>query len=223
MNLILRLLRVFIAAFFRSKLTFKDESVVSFRVWFHDLDINSHMTNSRYLAVMDLGRTDLLIRTGLGRIVMKNRWSPVLASTSIRWRKSLLLFQKYTVHTRLASWDEKWFYLDQKVVRNNRVVAHALQKAIFVGKEGAVHTQKVIDLYEDHAGPIDQSELDRDMARKTAEDLEQQGQKNESVSKSLNDDNRNENAPSPDSFSLWQISEESMRQDIQAYEETLKK
>ena len=159
MNLILRLLRVVIHALFRSKLTITDESIVSFRVWFHDLDINRHMTNSRYLAVMDLGRTDLLIRTDLGKIVWKHKWSPVLGSTSIRWRKSLLLFQKFEVHTKLAGWDDKWFYLDQKVLRKNRVVSHALQKAIFVGREGAVNTKHVIDRFEKEFGKIPAVEL----------------------------------------------------------------
>ncbi len=148
MNLILRLIRVMIHAFFRSKLDVHGESVVKFCVLPHDLDINLHMTNSRYLAVMDLGRTDLIIRTGLAKVVIENRWAPVLGSTVIRWRKSLELFQSYEVHTKLAAWDDKWFYLDQKIIRNKRVVAHALQKAIFVGSSGSLSAAEIIQRYE---------------------------------------------------------------------------
>lgn len=152
MNLIFRLIRIILHALFRSKLSVQGESIVKFRVWPHDLDVNNHMTNSRYLAVMDLGRTDLIVRSGLGKIVWKNNWSPVLASTVIRWRKSLVLFQTFEVHTKLAGWDEKWFYLDQKVMRNNRVVAHALQKTVFVGREGSILATDIIQQYETKFG-----------------------------------------------------------------------
>lgn len=40
----------------RLPLDLLDASVVGFRVWPTDLDINLHMTNARYLSVMDAGR-----------------------------------------------------------------------------------------------------------------------------------------------------------------------
>ncbi len=154
MNLLIRLMRIVIHAFFRPKLSLRERSITTFRVRIFDLDINRHMTNSRYLSMMDLGRTDLLIRTGLAKIVWKNKWSPVLGSTNIRWRKSLLLFQKYEIHTEIAGWDDKWFYLEQKAIYKGRIVAHALQKAIFVGKRGAIPALEIVALFQDKYGPM---------------------------------------------------------------------
>ena len=46
-------------------LGFLDESAIRLRVWPNDLDANLHMNNSRYLLAMDLGRWELVMRTGL--------------------------------------------------------------------------------------------------------------------------------------------------------------
>ncbi|WP_375731226.1 thioesterase family protein, partial [Azospirillum sp. B506] len=70
MNLIFRLLAVAVAAIYsawRGRRTgLLEPSTLRFRVWPTDLDLNLHMTNARYFSVMDLGRTDLAIRVGLG-------------------------------------------------------------------------------------------------------------------------------------------------------------
>ena len=42
-------------------------SSLAFRVSPGDIDVNRHMNNGRYLTIMDLGRIDVLIRTGLWR------------------------------------------------------------------------------------------------------------------------------------------------------------
>lgn len=74
MNLWIGLLLLIIRARVRGALNPpQDVSKVWFRVWPHDLDPSIHMNNGRYLALMDLGRLDLLIRSGLWRALLKNR------------------------------------------------------------------------------------------------------------------------------------------------------
>ena len=68
MNLWLRVLHLIITSFFRPKLDpVRDVSRLTFRVWPHDLDTSLHMNNGRYWTLMDLGRTDIMIRSGLWR------------------------------------------------------------------------------------------------------------------------------------------------------------
>lgn len=74
MNLIFRLAKVLITAFFRDRLSLLDESVLEFRVLPTDLDVNLHMNNARYLSVMDLGRLDLLVRAGLFATLVWRHW-----------------------------------------------------------------------------------------------------------------------------------------------------
>ncbi len=145
MNLFARLFRVFFCAFFRSRLDFFDTSIVKFRVWFNDLDINQHMTNSRYLSVMDLGRTDLMIRTGLGAKMHKYGWGAVLGSATVRWRRALGVFHSYELHTRVLCWDEKWVFIEQTIYRRGDVICHALVKGLFVHNKRTVPMQEVFD------------------------------------------------------------------------------
>lgn len=142
---VLRSLRVALAALRGRRLHPLEDSVIRFRVWPNDLDVNLHMNNGRYLTLMDLGRLDLIVRIGVLGTLRRRRWNPVIGSLQIRYRRSLLPFQEYAIRTRLLCWDERWFYLDQRFERGGEVVAVALVKGLFLGPEGRVPTQQVVD------------------------------------------------------------------------------
>jgi acyl-CoA thioesterase FadM len=142
---VLRSLRVGLAAFRRPRLHPLEDSVIRFRVWPDDLDVNLHMNNGRYLTLMDLGRLDLIVRLGVLGTLRRRRWNPVIGSLQVRYRRSLLPFQEFGIRTRLLCWDERWFYLDQRFERAGDVVAAALVKGLFLGPEGRIPTQQVVD------------------------------------------------------------------------------
>jgi acyl-CoA thioesterase FadM len=145
MNLVVRLLLVLVGAFRGPRLGPLDESVVRFRVLPNDLDNNLHMNNGRYLTLMDLGRTDLVVRMGVVRRLLQRKWRPVVGSLTIRYRRSLEPFQRYELRTRLVAWDDDWFFVEQRFVRGGELVARAFVKGIFLGPEGRVPTQAVVD------------------------------------------------------------------------------
>jgi acyl-CoA thioesterase FadM len=162
MNLILRLLYVVLAALRGRRIQPLDESVLTFRVLPSDLDTNLHMNNGRYLTLMDLGRLDLLLRLGVVREVRRRRWNPVVASLAIRYRRSLEPWQKYELRTRLVGWDERWFFMEQSFTRGGELMAHAIVKALFVGPEGRVTPQALVDL----AGyPVERPEIPESIRR----------------------------------------------------------
>lgn len=144
MSLILRFLKVLLAAVFGRRLDLLDGSVLAFRVWPNDLDVNFHMNNGRYLTVMDLGRVDLMLRARLAGAILRRRWMPVVAAINIRYRRSLAPFQRYRLRTRLVSWDEKWLYLEQSFETQNGVAATAMIKAALRGRQGAVPTAEIL-------------------------------------------------------------------------------
>lgn len=150
MNLYFRLLLVIIKSWFRPRLAPLDTSVLRFRVWPGDLDLNMHMNNGRYLTLMDLGRIDLMMRTGMGRLAFKRKWMPVIASAMVRFRRSLLPFQAFELHSRLIAWDEKWFFVEQRVVRNGRTVTIGLVKGLIRRSGGFVPPSEVFDLVVGH-------------------------------------------------------------------------
>ena len=132
MNLIFRLVRVLILGLFGPRIDPLGRSIVAFRVWPNDLDINIHMNNGRYLTIMDLGRLDLILRSGFGRIMLKRRWSAVLGSVTIRYRRPLAPFQRYQIVTRILGWDEKWVFIEQQFVVDGQACAIAYSKAIVI-------------------------------------------------------------------------------------------
>lgn len=137
MNLLFRLLKTLLFwIVFPARRGILDESVVRFRVWPNDLDTNLHMNNGRYMTLMDLGRLDLLLRNGAIRHVLAQKWYPVLASCHIRFRRPLNLFQRFEIRTRIVTWDEKWIYLEQRILRNGDMALHAYLKGVFVARAG---------------------------------------------------------------------------------------
>jgi len=109
------------------------EGVAStFRVLPHDIDVNLHLNNGRYLQLIDLNRAEWLVRTGILRVIRRNRWKPILGSVSIQYRRELKLWERGSIETRLLGWDERWTYLEHRVsTGDGRPVALALAKAGF--------------------------------------------------------------------------------------------
>jgi len=144
MNLIIRLLRIFLHSFFRIPLDFFETSIVFFRVAPTDLDLNLHMTNSRYFSVMDLGRLDLLLRSKGRTLIFKKKWQAVIGASHISFHRALKCFQKFEVHSRIIGWDEKWFYIEQRIFSKGQLMTVAIIKALFISKKGSARTQKVL-------------------------------------------------------------------------------
>ncbi|WP_295559167.1 thioesterase family protein [uncultured Hyphomicrobium sp.] len=134
MNLWLRLLWLFLTAPFRPRLAAPtDVSVLTLRVLPNDLDLSLHMNNGRYLAVMDLGRLDLLLRSGLGSAVWRNSWTPVANAAIIRFRRELRALDRFRLETRVVAWQEQAVLIEQRFVfaggeRDGQVSARALFK-----------------------------------------------------------------------------------------------
>ena len=158
MNLYFRVLWVVIASFFKPKLTdILAPAILPCRVLINDLDPNVHMNNSRYLTVMDLGRFDLILRSGLFDLMIRHKSVPILSAATIRYRLPLGPFEPYDLQTRILCWDDRWFYIEQSflIKRGNKkgaVAAIALVKGSFYSKivKGTVPTAEVLEMLNWH-------------------------------------------------------------------------
>jgi acyl-CoA thioesterase FadM len=141
MNLWLRLIWLFLTSPFRPRLSLPAEtSVLAFRVMPHDLDLSLHMNNGRYLQIMDLGRLDLLIRSGMGGTVVRNGWTPIANAAVARFRRELRLFDAYRLETRIVGWLEQAFLIEQTFVfANGERAGQVAARAIF---KGALYDRK---------------------------------------------------------------------------------
>ena len=139
MNLILRMITLLIASFFKSKLPVeKPRNSLILRVLPNDIDINLHMNNGRYLTICDLTRIDMFIRTGLAKTMINEKWMPVISEHTMKYKKALTLFQKYEVKMEITGWDERSFQMLHTFIVEDRVVAEGTSLGVIVTKSGVI-------------------------------------------------------------------------------------
>jgi acyl-CoA thioesterase FadM len=122
-----------------------DEDTLAMRVWPNDIDINLHLNNARYLNVMDFGRMHLLARTQILNHVIRSRWTPLVGAVWMTYRRSLPLFSRFTLASRLVCWDERWFYIEQTFIGSEGLAAVGWVKGLLRGPGGNLDPQKVIE------------------------------------------------------------------------------
>ena len=154
MNLYLRLLKLLFLLPFVRRRALLDGGRVAFRVWPNDCDLNLHLNNGRYLTFMDLGRVHLLAQIGLLGELWRRHWAPVLSAAEINFIRPLQPFQKFDLVTRLLTWDDKYFYMEQRFVAGGRLCAVALVKGLFLHRHERVLSRAVLAaLHLDLAAP----------------------------------------------------------------------
>lgn len=140
MNLFLRLLLLFITFRFRPRCDVLGPARKRFIVWPPDLDVLWHVNNGVYLSMLDVARVDLMLRSGMARRLTRAGIYPVVAAETIRFRRSLQLFQAFEVDTRVLGWDDKAFLLEHRFLRGDELVAEAVVRARFLKRQGGTVT-----------------------------------------------------------------------------------
>lgn len=163
MNLIWRMIWMFIAARFGARVDIMGEGALTFRCLPTDLDFNMHMTNSRYASFGDLSRINFMIRNGAWGRLRAEGMLPVLGSGTYRYRRAIAPFQKVTVTTSVLTWDDKYVYLLHKFLTKGEVAALGVMKAAFITKAGRVPIEKVVELMG-YTGPKPDSPIAKGVA-----------------------------------------------------------
>ncbi|QDK36487.1 thioesterase family protein [Bdellovibrio sp. NC01] len=146
MNMFFRLLWTYFISKYRSKLHLLDTCPTPFRVLPTDLDVLMHMNNGVYFSLQDLARTDYMIRIGGLHLFTERGWYPVVVAERLRFRKSLQLFKKFEIHTKLAYWDDKYIYIEHTFVSGGEAVAWGMIRARFLSRKGGlVAPQELMD------------------------------------------------------------------------------
>ena len=136
MNLYVRLLLLVLRSRRRPRLSLWDTARTPFRVAPTDLDLLRHMTNGKYLTIMDLGRIDLMLRSGFWKKIKERGWYPVVAGQTITYRKSLRPGQRFDLYTRVVGFDDRWVYMQQRFCVGETVYAQAYVRARFLKRSG---------------------------------------------------------------------------------------
>lgn len=136
MNLLLRLLLLLLSLPFRQRCEPLGPTRKRFIVWPPDLDVLMHVNNGVYLTMLDVARVDLLLRSGVGRRLWRTGFYPVVAAETIRFRRSLKLFQVFEVETAIIGWDEKAFIIQHRFLRGEELIAEAVVRSRFLKRGG---------------------------------------------------------------------------------------
>lgn len=135
---------------FDRPISIDQSSIVKLRVLPTDLDLNFHMNNGRYLTLMDIGRTDLVVRVGLSKIILKEKLSAVAAGININFFKPLNPFDSYELHTSVITWDESWFYLRQNFIKDKKIMASAVAKTCFLKNGKRMDPAILVEMLGEH-------------------------------------------------------------------------
>jgi acyl-CoA thioesterase FadM len=147
MNLFLRLLLLILTAPFRPPCDILGPARKRFVVWPPDLDVLLHVNNGVYLSMLDVARVDLMLRSGMAKQLRRAGIYPVVAAETIRFRRSLQLFQTFEVETTVLGWDEKAFIIQHHFLRRGQLVADAVVRARFLRRKGGtVSSQELLQL-----------------------------------------------------------------------------
>jgi acyl-CoA thioesterase FadM len=146
MLLLVRFLYVVLRSRFRSRLSALDESVVRFTVLPHDCDLNFHLNGGRFVSFMDVARLELIGRTRLMGKLLRRGWRPVMGGCVVRYRRSILPFQRFDIRTRVIGWDEKWIYVEHIVEKDGAFCAIGHMRTVIRGKDGTIAPKEVLAL-----------------------------------------------------------------------------
>ncbi|KAG7259239.1 hypothetical protein CRUP_016037 [Coryphaenoides rupestris] len=91
------------------------EQVQSGRVLPRDIDMG-HMNNARYLRECDFARFSLYIRNGVFKALRALGANMVVGASTIRYRRPLCVGEGFELRSRIVTWDDKSFFLEQRFV-----------------------------------------------------------------------------------------------------------
>ncbi|XP_026760246.1 protein THEM6-like isoform X2 [Galleria mellonella] len=123
------------ARYFKKKVCILDTTKVNCWCLLNDVDtLLYHMNNARYLRELDFARADFYERTGLFLNIKAAGGALAQAASTIRYRRYLKPFTRFTITSKVIYWDEKTLFMEHE----------------FIGPGGFVHAvavcrQRIID------------------------------------------------------------------------------
>jgi len=87
----------------------------------------------------------LLARAQILNHVIRSRWMPLVGAVWMTYRRSLPVFARFTLMSRMVCWDERWFYMEQSFTGSEGLAALGWVKGLLRSPEGNLDPRKVIE------------------------------------------------------------------------------
>lgn len=144
MHMIFRLITLLLTGRKRERLSMLDAGTLPMRATLTDIDFAGHINNGMYFSIFDLGRFDLMFRSGVWEQIRKNKWTPVVQAEMITFRKSVKFGTRFTQETRLLGADERCIYFEQRIVVDGEIYARGYVATRMVSKSGPVPNEEIL-------------------------------------------------------------------------------
>lgn len=111
-----------------------------------DVDIFiRHMNNARYLRELDFARFHYYGLTGIYAAIKKHGGGAVQGASSVRYRRTIPIFNAYKITTELVWWDDKAIYLEQKFMTFDGFVRAVAMSKQCITKVNVLDLMKELD------------------------------------------------------------------------------
>ncbi|XP_017775872.1 PREDICTED: protein THEM6-like [Nicrophorus vespilloides] len=108
-------LSVILARFCKKRAHILQETSVNGICLTTDIDtLLYHMNNARFIRELDFARVDFYERTGLYRCIRAKGGSIAMGATSIRYRRFIRLFHRYSISTKIIYWDDQSIFMEHR-------------------------------------------------------------------------------------------------------------
>ena len=114
-------------------------------VWPSEVEL-SVVENARYGYFLVLERFRPIFSTDLWKHCRRNKWSAVMGAQIYNVKRPLRRWQRFSIVTKPLSWDEKWFYFEQRIESNGKLICSAVISVIFLGKDRKIPPAEVLNL-----------------------------------------------------------------------------
>lgn len=127
------------------KLGVMDAHVSTHMCWPWDLDPWIELNNGRTLTLYDLGRIPMAQRTGLIGILRDNGWGITVAGSSVRYRRRIRAFHRFSMVSRVLGWDDKFIYMEQTMWRRGECCNQMLLRSAITSDQGIVPPARALE------------------------------------------------------------------------------
>ena len=142
----IRLVTHFRSASRQPKIQWQDTHVSHTICWPWDLDPWNELNNGRALTFFDLGRIGWTARMDVMETMKANKWGMAVAGSTVRYRRRVQMFHRLELRTRIAGWDDKFFYYEQSAWKSDGECAfHAVLRAAMTSRQGLVPPGKLVE------------------------------------------------------------------------------
>lgn len=139
------------------KLSSKDNVEFNSRVWPTDLDLNGHMTNTRYVSLFDLSIIQLFSQMGFMSSLTQMKWKPMINARNISFLKELSPFESFKVSSKIICWDRSFVYIEHRIRnKQSKTSAVCYSRGLFLAKKGLISFKDVLA----HANELQQGPTD---------------------------------------------------------------